>query len=641
MLNTMNKMIGNKGSDVYASTGDARLDLSVKLVRGANAAEIESGTLAAAKLSIKDTVVMAFHTRAIRGGKGERDLFRHMLLALNKEYPDLVLRLLELIPHYGCWRDMFDLAANSANSGDADLTKATLAYAVKVLQTDQATPMTDATGKVVSISLAAKWAPREGARSKIGANANAKALATLLFPGDMPHSSRMKAYRKLLSGLNARLNTVETLMSAGRWDEISPPSVPGRAGKIYTRAFLNLVPAKNVKAALIRGDDACLRHPEDEKRMACRETFQAHYARASLGKATVRGADTLFPHEVVKAVYKALLAERGRVTGEPPLTDGEKDHLRAVWRSMVEKEKVRLGGGLKRSIFMSDFSGSMQSSSQSDTPYWVSMAIGLLGAEVVIGEGFRNRFMTFDSDPLWHDLSPAGDIFERVATILHSSIGQGLSTDFQKAMDLVLSTLKAQRIRPGEEPENLIVLTDMNWDAASAYRGNSYRHHVKHQPWETHVEMIRESFKRAGEDMWGSVADGGLGGWAMPRIVIWNLAASEMPRGNGHSANGQNLAASQRQLDTVYSPAGQTDFHATADTPGVAMMSGWSPTQFRVLCEAGPRQLTAMEVLRIELDDPRYDAVRDTVAEWKPYVSHANGFGSDSDFNSGGPPGWW
>jgi hypothetical protein len=232
------------------------------------------------------------------------------------------------------------------------------------------------------------------------------------------------------------------------------------------------------------------------------------------------------------------------------------------------------------------------------------MALGLLGAEIVEGDGFKDRFLTFDSDPTWHELPPAGDVFDRVASI-SSSIGQGTSTDFQKAMDQVLARLKAQRIRPGEEPENLIVLTDMNWDMACGssaygyYTGHSYRHHVKHQPWETHVEMIRESFKRAGEDMWGSQADGGLGGWAMPRIVIWNLAAS---------------------------PAGQkTDFHATADTPGVAMLSGWSPTQFKVLCEAGPRQLTPLEILRIELDDPQYDPVRRIVAKWECPVDAAEG----------------
>jgi len=585
-MTTPQKTVGVKGSDVYDGTGDPRLDLNVKLVRGADRADLEASVLAAAGVSVADAAVMTFHARNVRGGKGERDLFRHMLLGLNKGgYPELVRRLVELTPAYGCWRDMFALAGDDAC--DRGLSDAVYTYTVSVLKADAAAPLTTEDGKTVSISLAAKWAPREDSAGAL-AKTQARVLARLLFPEVTPFSAQMRAYRKLLSGLNGRLKTVETLMSAGRWDEIVPLSVPGRAGKLYTRAFLNLVNTKRRGETLGRDDRDRLRHPDDEKRMACRAAFKAHYERAKAGAAKVHGADTLSPHEVVKAVYHGLHGGGG-------MEQSQKDHLSAVWRSMVEK--ARAAGGLRRSISMSDFSGSMQSTCQGDTPYWVSMALGLLGAEVVTGDGFHNRFMTFDSDPVWHELPAIGadgqpsDIFDRVASI-SERIGQGTSTDFQKAMDLVLARLKAQRIRPGEEPENLIVLTDMNWDQACGssgyghYTGHSYRHHVKHAPWETHVEMIRESFRRAGEDMWGEG-----NGWAMPRIVIWNLAAF---------------------------PAGSpTDFHAKADTPGVAMLSGWSPTQFRVLCEAGPRQLTPLEILRIELDDPKYDAVRRVVAEWE------------------------
>jgi len=180
-----------------------------------------------------------------------------------------------------------------------------------------------------------------------------------------------------------------------------------------------------------------------------------------------------------------------------------------------------------------------------------------------------------------HTMRPEDDLFERLKHISH--LGQGLSTDFQKAMDLVLSQLKAKRCRPGQEPENLIVLTDMNWDQAcgsdrqSVYTGNSYRNVVKTSEWQTHVEMIREAFKRAGEDMWGEGQ-----GLTMPRIVIWNIASTS------------------------------TDFHAQSDTEGVAMLSGWSPSLFKALQTQGPdgvKPMTPMEMLRAQLDVERYDQV--------------------------------
>jgi hypothetical protein len=393
----------------------------------------------------------------------------------------------------------------------------------------------------------------------------------------------MRYYRQALSLINKKLGTVEVPMCAGEWASIEPSAVPGRAGALYKRAFLNL-PSTWVCSSDADGKGAAtpsgggkhvtpapdgVRHEGNEDRVACASRFSTHYAKAAKGQAKVHGADTLFPHEVVKKMATTVGGTEGP----------EKDHLLAVWRSMVTKAKE--AGGLGRSIFMSDFSGSMQSAGKAgDTPYWVSMALGLLGSEICADE-FKGRLMTFDSNPTWHTCKPEDDLFKRICIITHSCVGHGTSTDFQKAMDLVLATLKEKRMRPGQEPENLIVLTDMAFDQAcgssevSPYTGHLYRHVVKTAPWETHIAMIQESFRRAGEDMWGPGQ-----GFKPPRIVIWNLAAD--PK----------------------------DIHAKADQPGVAMLSGWSPSQFKVLCEAGPQPLTALDILRMELDNPQYDAVR-------------------------------
>jgi Domain of unknown function (DUF2828) len=537
---------GVKGSDVYTTTGQPLLDLSVKLVRGANPDDLDhlvNVVMTQPSLSILEMIyVMAFHTRCIRGGKGERDLFRELIGSLGQHNSGLTLDLLDLVPHFGCWDDLNRLA----------LAYPSTRFDVLELFKDQL--LRDGSTVEGSISLAAKWAPREGKAD----HALAVDLAKLIFPGD---PKALEKYRKMLSPLNARINTIETLMCSGRWAEINPQSVPGRAGKLYAKALLNLDS---------KGEP---RYPDNDDRNACRENFVVHFAKAKEGKATVHGANTLFPHEVAKKAFEQRHS----------LSEDERSQLIVVWRSMVEKAKA--GGGLKRTIFMSDFSGSMQSAPGTNVaPYWVSAALGALGAEVSEG-AFHNKLMTFDSSPTWHTFAEGSDIFARME-VLRSGLGQGLSTDFQKAMDLILASLKTERVRPGEEPENIVVLTDMGWDQAcasngkSSYTDNTYRHHVKTDEWQTHIEMIRESFKRAGEDMWGV-------GWNPPRIVIWNLAASN-----------------------------SGDFHATADTPGVAMLSGWSPTLFEVLQTDGPRELTAMEMLNIELGNSRYDIVRERVREW-------------------------
>jgi hypothetical protein len=563
-----NRGVGIKGSDVYTTTGDPRLDLSVSLVRGATGvgAGVEKVLAMDTPESLEDAFVMAFHTRNVRGGKGERALFHDMLKTLWTERPDVTGAVLKLVPEYGTWKDLFELAAPSCN-GPEEFRRLVVKMATSQLRADEATEE----GK--SISLCAKWAPREDKNGELAAR-----LAATLFPMERSHPGRMKRYRKLVAGLNKRLATVETLMCGGDWASIRPGTVPGRAGKVYAKAFLNETKGGG------------LRHPDDPDRMACRAHFQEHFARARAGAAKVHGADTLYPHEVVKRAYE----ERR------DLTEDEQNQLAAVWQSMIEK--ARDGGGLRKTIFMSDFSGSMQNSGTNrDTPYWVSMALGLLGSQVT-GDAFRGRLMTFDSKPMWHTFPEGGDLFACLKT-LSGSIGQGLSTDFQAAMDLVLTTLKEKRVRPEDVPENLVVLTDMGWDQAcgssqqSAYTGGSYRHVVKTAGWQTHIEMIREAFKRAGEDMWGPGQ-----GFVPPRIVVWNLSTSS-----------------------------SKDHHATADTPGVAMLSGWSPTLFKVLQTEGPRTMTAYEMLRVELDQEQYEPVRAAVRSVidGDYPNHANGWSAE------------
>ena len=108
---------GVKGSDVYESTGDPRVDLSVMLVRGLAPEKVQAGVEAVLQMpsreALEDLCVLLFQTRNIRGGKGERTLAYDMLGALDKKQHALSLALLPLFSQYGCWRDLFKLAENS------------------------------------------------------------------------------------------------------------------------------------------------------------------------------------------------------------------------------------------------------------------------------------------------------------------------------------------------------------------------------------------------------------------------------------------------------------------------------------------------------------------------------------------------
>lgn len=558
--------VGVKGSDMYENAGDPRVTLSMQLVRGAKPEVICEGmndiwSVGTAK-SIEDAVVLAFQTRDIRGGKGEKALFNQMWQCIYEKHPQLAEALVPLIPEYGSWNDVVHFAAKAPAQPFLDLL-------VKQILADEVAFASDASSK---LSLVSKWAPREGKQF----DAVAKQLALRLsvhVPG-LQMSQRLATYRKRMAKLNSVLKTVETFECSGRWDEIDPKLVPGRAREIKKRAYLN----ENLKG------HGQLRHPNDEKRMTCREHFQTFFQKATAGEVKINGSQTLYPHEIVKKAV-ALLGQE---------TEDDRNSLNAVWDAMVADARAK--GGLGRSIVMCDFSGSMQSSggcsgsmqssATGDTPYWVSMAMGILISSVTTDE-FKDMLMTFDSDPKWFKFgAEEKTLFQKLQALQNAGhIGQGLSTDFQKAMDLVLATLKLQRVRPGAEPKDLIVITDMGWDKACAsnergfWTGHSYRHVVKTEQKQTHIQMAREAFKRAGEDLWQTA-------WTVPRIVIWNVAAT------GPLA------------------------HAQSTEEGVIMLAGWSPSLFKVLCADGAKVQNPYDGLREQLDDPRYDAVRTVVRTW-------------------------
>jgi hypothetical protein len=221
---------------------------------------------------------------------------------------------------------------------------------------------------------------------------------------------------------------------------------------------------------------------------------------------------------------------------------------------------------------MCDFSGSMNG-----LPILISLALGILISEIN-HPSFKNHILTFDESPKWHSFNESDSLYIKVMSVKKNrNLGQGLNTDFFKACMKVLEKMVNYKVPVGEEPENLIVLTDMGWDAAHKPSNIYTSRHIKtkEDKWCTQVEQIRNSFKKEGEKLWGEG-----NGWKMPNIVIWNLQAC------------------------------YKDFHATATDEGVIMLSGWSPNILKTLQKNGVQITTPYQGMRDILDDERYEPVR-------------------------------
>jgi hypothetical protein len=529
--------VGVNGADVYCEegVGDYRVSLFTMLNRGLNGDYIQEYVTKVFNRGVveemRDMFVMAFQSRDIRGGKGERKLFYEFMRALYKHDKEMVRLVLSVIPEYGCWRDMWELLKYVP-----ELKNHIFNIAVKTFKEDLATHREGKT----KLSLLAKWLPREKSGMYPGL---ALEIARCIYDDVVSDHKCIVKYRKDVSMLNKVLKTVEINMCGRTWQEIKPEAVPGRCLKLHTKAFLN----ERLKKKDVDKSEEKLRYPDDEDRLQCRLNFQDFIQGLSTGEKKAHGANVVMPHELVVKALNCYTSQ-----DELAINQGQ-------WES-IREDTLKLGG-LGKSLPMCDFSGSM-----SGLPKLISLALGILVSEINHAS-FKDHILTFDSNPKWHSFSGKKTLKDKLDSI-NDDLGQGTSTNFFKACMCILDKMKEHKVPVGEEPEDLIVLTDMGFDGTKE-RGSD--------KWSTQLELIRDKFDKASKEIWGK-AEGR--GWKVPRIVIWNLSAKF------------------------------TDFHAKADQEGVVQLSGWSPSMLKALQKGGVQVMTPYQGMRAVLDDDRYDAVR-------------------------------
>ena len=188
---TVNGMKARKSSanacvDLFYNIGASR---GKNIVPAFTAAYVENPDLA---------LRIAQWARDVRGGSGERQVFRDILAYLENTKPEDASRLLAKVPELGRYDDLF-------------------VFKTKPLKAQAYTLLGDALR--ARNGLAAKWTPRKGEVAR----------EIREFFGMSP-----KQYRKSLVTLT---NVVETQMCANNWDNINYSHVPSVAHARYKKAF--------------------------------------------------------------------------------------------------------------------------------------------------------------------------------------------------------------------------------------------------------------------------------------------------------------------------------------------------------------------------------------------------------------------
>jgi hypothetical protein len=229
-----------------------------------------------------------------------------------------------------------------------------------------------------------------------------------------------------------------------------------------------------------------------------------------------------------------------------------------LWIALVGS--IRAKGTLPPCLAVVDVSGSM-----SGLPLQAAVSMGLLLAELS-PDPWHGRMLTFSSEPAWFEVpNTMTSLEERVKAVVR--MPWEMTTNFSKALALILNTAVERRVPPEDMPRILFVLTDMHFDAANGPRDNRAP---------DAAAEISAAYTRAH--------------YMPPRVVFWNLRA-----------------------------AGAPVFQAETDTPGVSFMSGFSPkvlTDFMATGELNGVDATATpwDMLRTRLERDRLLAVRHLAA---------------------------
>ena len=438
---------------------------------------------------------MIGHTRDIIDGKGEYTL-SFMLLNSWSKVVDNELAMFALkqfvifncnnndnndsnnVHPYGSWKDIkylykfFQENSNLTSSNSEQM----VSYGIKIMN-DQLRQDFDMTtsGKP---SLAAKWVPREKSQFSDLFTRMAIQYFSHYLTTAKTEAARNKAiskakmdYRKIISGLNRQLDTVQIKQCANNWSEIDPENQTSITMHKQKKAFLNLNADGEQRSEL-------------EDRIICANRFEEFVAKASRNECEIKGK-RIGLNDFTKEAIKLIDAGN---------TDGpEAQILNAQWvNNSLET------GALGKMIAMVDVSGSMDGE-----PLHAAIALGIRVAEKSM---LGKRVLTFSALPRWINLDGDNSFIDMVKNVNNANFG--LNTNFSKALMMILDAIVANQMA-AEDVEDMVlaVFSDMQIDEAKSEEDN------------TMMELIDARYAAAGIKVCGKP-------YKSPHILFWNLRST-------------------------------------------------------------------------------------------------------------------
>ena len=434
---------------------------------------------------------MIGQTRDIVDGKGECSLTYMMIFTWYNFYPELAFHAIKCLVdfgddgkthQYGSWKDI-KYFCDFCHKNRCPLDHPLIQYAINVVNTQLITDYANLISNSDEISLAGKWVPREKS-GRFGWMY--EALACNYFPRYIetaPEKSKQSAilkckteYRKVLSALNRKIDTLQIKQCGKVWANIDFNKVTSVSLSKQRKAFLNVT--KN-------GQE---RFPDDRDRVECAKHFNEHIQKAIKGEVEMKGKRV-----GLENFTKQALNLVGNIYSPSFLV--EKELLNSQWRDNSSQT-----GALENMIAMVDVSGSM-----TGDPLNAAIALGIRVAEK---SKLGKRIMTFSSSPKWVNLEGQNDFVSMVQTL--QTADWGMNTNFDAALNMILDAIVSAQMEPEDvEGLTLAIFSDMQMDVADTSNRDT----------NVLFDRIRTKYADAGVRVKGKP-------YKPPHILFWNLRST-------------------------------------------------------------------------------------------------------------------
>lgn len=416
---------------------------------------------------------MIGQTRDIVDGKGEYGLSYMLLEVWHNNHPELAKFAFKLFVIYsdetqhpfGSWKDVKYLYKKNKLSPLVQYGCGLLLDQLK-LDLVSETP-----------SLAAKWVPRE--KSQFGDLFTTLALTyfnhylTSAKTEEAKRKAVIKAkmdFRKLITSLNIKLDTVQIKQCGLNWSEIDPTKQTSITMHKQKKAFLNL--KKNGE-----------QRSQQEDRVNCANHFKEFAEKASKGEVEVKGA---------RIGLNDFTKEALELINRCKQTSDEASILNAQWLNNSKQT-----GALGKMIAMVDVSGSM-----TGDPMNAAIALGIRVAEKSM---LGKRVMTFSASPSWVNLQGQDKFVDMVNIVKRAD--WGMNTNFAAALKMILDAIVTQKLKPEDvEDMVLVIFSDMQMDQADKQSTSL-------------IQTIERQYAEAGQRLWDKP-------FKAPHILFWNLRST-------------------------------------------------------------------------------------------------------------------